>query len=66
MGSTLANQAMASRPPQFFGCTTSFGTDGGKSAQHLWPLSSAFHADVPSGSMWMYEPERSGPTTNQR
>ena len=63
----MANQATASRPPGCLGgCTTSLGTELGSRAQHLCPCSSAFHADVPSGSMWMYEPDRSGPITSQR
>ena len=33
------------------GCSASLGAPGGKHAQHLCPASSAFHADVPSGSM---------------
>ena len=66
VGYTWRHHEIASRPPACFGATTSFGVAGGKSAQHLWPVSSAFHAEVPSGSMWMYEPERSGPRTHQR
>ena len=45
---------------------TSLGTDGGSNAHNLWPCRSAFQALVPSGSMWMYEPERAGPSTNLR
>mmetsp|Transcript_57407 Transcript_57407/g.131779 ORF Transcript_57407/g.131779 Transcript_57407/m.131779 type:complete len:283 (+) Transcript_57407:695-1543(+) len=65
-GKTFAHQAMASRPPAFFGCTTSLGTVGGSNAHNLWPCSTAFQALVPSGSMWIYEPERAEPNTNQR
>lgn len=30
----------------------------------LYPLTSVFHALVPSGSMWMAVPDRAGPITN--
>ena len=35
-----------------------------KFAYFLWPEMSAFHADVPNGSIWIPVPERAGPITN--
>jgi hypothetical protein len=35
----------------------SFGVPGGKSAHRLCPFNKAFHAEVPSGSVWILAKE---------
>ena len=65
LGYTFMNQLTASPSPLGV-CSAALGVPGGKSTQRLCPLSSAFQADVPSGSMWMLVPERAGPMTIQR
>lgn len=52
--------------PPSWGVTlsNSLGVLVGKRHHRLWPETSAFHALVPNGSMWIPVPDRAGPNTN--
>ena len=67
-GYTVLNHIMASSdwspPSHLFTLTRSRGVCDGSNAHLLWPDTKAFHALVPSGSIWMPVPDRLGPITN--